>query len=353
MKTPKLAIIDDGISPAFIPKGQIARHFAADENAIWPDKPEEGDSHGSYCYKVFRQFTQTPHHLTSIKVLNRETGTGYSQALLTALRWCAGQGIDLLHMSMGTRQYLDFASIADAVKSLPNTIIVAACSNENTLTFPACLPTVLGVRHYELAGLRGGHVYIGSPYDQIELMAYAENASNSMAAPIITAKVCGYLAQGYEGLGQIRQKLKEDAIKDTSFLSYEAYKNLLPEWEGIQVPVVALPDNIPGSIDVLKRLNAAFVREGYRAVGLSLGKEADTCAESYIFRPARWDPQIALPDLIELYYNFTLPDVLFLHMDPQKALSLPEGMAADAVIEPGWLGLDTPSLFAKIKGLLS
>lgn len=362
MTPPKIALIDDGINPGCLPRNlphtqspieHFIEHFIADGDAIRPCNPESGLTHGSACYSNFLRHTHAPHRLISIKVLDSETGTGSKNALVSALKWCSGQGIDLLHMSMGTRQYLDFAHIAEAVEDLSGTVIVAACSNQNTLTFPACLPGVIGVRHCGIDSLRGRFAWAHSPYDQINAFTCVEGGSNSAAAPVVSARVCDYLADG-AGLAEILDRLKEDSVtdilKDPSFLSYGFYKDLLAEWEEFSVPVVAWPLGISEpDVSQIRKLLAAFTFDGYRAVCFSSSVKTDV--RDFIFR---LDPgTVALPALIELYYNFTLPDIVFLHMDVREAMSLPDCMKADIVVEPSWLGAGTDELFAKIKGLLS
>jgi len=358
MKIPRLAIIDDGLHLSCIPKNQSVEFFTADRDIIRQGGVSDDDfSHGTICYNVFRSFVKVPYHLISIKVLNSETGTGTKNSLLSALQWCSHQNIDLIHMSMGTRQYLDFAPIIDAVKILTETIIVAACNNYNTITFPACLPNVIGVRHCNVKKLKGKFVYVDAPYDQIELMTYTENVSNSIAAPVISAQVCGYLAHGYTDLEIIRQKLKEDSIQDTSFLSYDFYKNLLIEWETVQVPVIVLPEDTPETIAKLRTLISTFVQDGYRAVALSSTQETNIL--DYIFHLGWKGKPIALSNIIELYYNFTLPDILFLHIPLRDALDLPKNMQPDIIIghhdslNTLYLNINAEDLFTKIKEILS
>ena len=218
MKIPTVAIIDDGINTSWFPKKQFIEHFTSNQETVLPCEPANDFTHGSVCYQIFREYTHVPHRIISIKPLDSETGSGQKDNLLSALHWCTNQDIDLIHMSIGTRQFLDFVPIAKAVKALSQTVIVAACSNQNTLTFPACIPGVLGVQH---------------------------------------------------------------------------------------------------------------------------------CGEANLHE------QISLNALIELYYNYTLPDIIFLHMNTIEARSFPRRIKADIVLEPSWFKLGTPRLFEKIKGLLS
>jgi len=350
MIIPRLAIIDDGVSHLCIPDGQPFECYIADEHGVTQStKPESLDTHASVCYSMFKNFVQVPYHLISVKVINHETGMGSKNALLSALHWCKEQNIDLISMSIGTRQYLDFAQISEAVNALSKTIIIAACNNQNTLTYPACLPNVLGVHHCPEEAMRGKFAYIPTSYDQIELMTCAGNASNSSAVPIMAARVCEYIANGLCGLEDIRQKLKEDAMQDTSFLNYEFFKNLLPEWGDVQVPVIILPYDIPKGVDRIKPLIAAFIQDGYRVAVLSQSHE--TCVVSHIYHLSWQFGEISMSELIKLYYNFTLPDILFLHIKSSEVLL--SDITADIVFESHWLYKNTQCLFLKIKGMLS
>jgi len=279
---------------------------------------------------MFREYTKTEHHLVSIKTT--KDGIGSLEDLLVALEWCANNSVDLIHMSLGTRQFDDFDSISKAVKNLDDTVIVAACSNQNTLTFPACLPNVIGVRHCNLPDLMDTFVYVPNPYDNIEFFTYIENRSNSTAAPVITAQVCNYLANEVSGLDNIRWHLQEIAAKDISFLNYDFYKSLLPEWTDVKATIAIIPNHIPKSLEKLKNLVTVFIENGYRAIGLT---HNNTSVEEFVFRLEvddwQWG-QASIADMIKLYYNFALPDILFIHTDLERVFDLPEELRPDVVV---------------------
>lgn len=346
-KVPKIVFIDDGINSDVVPEDVIYDSMIVNEGEVKKNKPLRVISHGTQCYKIFRDRVQMPYHLISIKVLNSTTGTGMNKTQLAALHWCAEQKVDLINMSIGTRQYRDFAPIIEAVNNLPHTLIVAACNNSNTLTFPACLPKVIGVRHCKSAKLRDNFAFIENPYDQVDIATCVKNinifdesnglgsiavGNSSFAAPIITARVCDYIAQGHTGIDAIRQKLKIEAAKDIPFLGYNFYKCLLSTWEDISIPIVALliKDALLGS--KLKDLLNVFIQDGYRAIALS--QYSKTNVSDLIFQ-LNWqgEGQVSVSELIELYYNFTLPDILFLHMDLQSLLALQRGLQTDLIIK--------------------
>jgi hypothetical protein len=352
----KVAIIDDGISHDSITERQSFECivFEGDELSQRNKLSQEDTSitcitsHGTHCYQLFCDYVEVPYHLISIKVLNTETCTGSKDSMIRALQWCQEQDVDVINLSIGIRQYSDFQGIAEAISNLSETIIVASCSNENTITFPACLPNVIGVRHCNIESLKGRFAYIDNPYDQVDIMSYSENHSNSMVAPTITARVCNYLDEGYLSSDNIRRKLKRDSVNDTSFLNYKFYRKLLSGWESIQVPVVVFPTNL--KTRVLKTLLLEFVEEGYRAVALSTN--LTTNIEDYILS-LRWErEEIPLTKLVELFYNFTLPDIIFMHLDIQELHNLYGEAKADITMESSWLSLDAKSILVKLKKML-
>jgi len=269
-------------------------------------------------------------------------------------------------MSLGTRNFQEFPKISSAINAMPNTIIVAACNNNNTITYPACLTNVIGVRHCDLPNLSEKFAYLPNAYDNIDVLTCVPDGSNSMAAPVIAAHICNYLSDGIKGIDAIRQKLKENAIQDNSFADYNFYRSLLNNWRRINVPIISLPEHIPGGINKVKELMESYINEGFKAACLS--NEWDTSAEHYVFnlslqneylqsRPLQSmdvpHKDIPLPDLIELYYNYTDPTILFLHMDQNKAEKLPPSVSPNIFIGEDWIKADVQSLYDKIAELLN
>jgi len=340
----KIAFIDDGINPKFIPPGTPFANYTATETEVFKSPPVTGITHGSMCYQIFNNHVRVPYELISVKALDNNTGTGNHLALLTALEWCSKQKIDIINMSMGTRQYTDFAVIAAAVHKLHKTVIVAACSNENVLTFPACLPSVIGVRHAPLSQLENRFAYLQSPYDQIQVLTNVKDepisignniiekmsGANSFATPIISAEICSYIAQGINCMQTIQKQLYANSIIDTTFATHAFYKNCFVGWEENAVPIVAVP--ISTTVDNnMQELLALFVREGYRAITLSTTRNTDVKQLTFGLEWHSADT-VAISDMIELYYNFALPDIIFLQASTEEIAQLPSHIQPDMTL---------------------
>jgi hypothetical protein len=325
---PIIAFIDDGINPHAVPPGIGFESYTACKDGVYESTPKNVMSHGTLCYRIFDKNVNCPYHLISIKVLDNTTGTGNHKAFAKALEWCTTKNIDIINMSIGTRQYSDFASVTKQIKNLNKTTIVAACNNQNELTIPACLPQVIGVRHCNEVE-RGRLYYMHNPYDQIEVMTHSgQIPANSCAAPFVSAYVCNLYAQGIKGTYEVRQKLSALSLADGTYTppatDYHFYKNLLLQREEVNVPVVALlGDNIFQTTKKLAALIKKMVTKGYRAVGLT--QYTETNIEKLLFH---------LPDpaWIDLYYNFTQPDILFLYMDIKDITTLPNNSKPETIL---------------------
>ena len=349
-KIPKVVFIDDCISPEFVPKELPYESYEARDTGIAACVVTGKYNHASLCYTIFRDNVHTPYHLTSIKVLDNKTGTGNSGALLAALSWCGDNDVDLINMSMGTRQYEDFAPICKAIERLSDVAIVSACSNKNELTFPACLPSVIGVRHCDCMPPDGSFIYLDNPFDNIDILTYANDLTihvggniytsfyrgSSFAVPLISARVCTYLSHG-NGSCDVRQFLKNSSLKDTSFVSYEFYKNLHRKWSSVDVPLVALFSDSFDNASKLKPLFELFALEGYRAVLLS--DKHETNIVEFTFHLGL-NNEIALRKQIELIYNFAQPDIIFLDMHCAVFAGL--GLNLDIVLKNSYTQCPVP-----------
>jgi len=344
-----VAFIDDGINPLFLSEGVMLVNYFVDENGVKIDEsPVTEITHGTICYKVFKDNADFPYRLISLRVLDHSTGTGNQKALAMALNWCANQDIDLINMSVGTRQQSDFNIISQTVNQLQNVVIVAACSNQNELTFPACLPGVIGVRHCDNKALQGKFIYLQAPYDQIDVLTYMASEvisisknhvigygkSNSVATPFVSSIVGRYLSQGFSSLVDIRKKLKQDSALDVyNFYNthelWNLYTSFFNRLKKLAVPVIALTDNTNYANQKLNELVKACVLKGYRAIALS--ETQNTNVENYIYSLNQ--PMMNICDFIELYYNFTLPDMLFLQMNSiDDVQNLPKSFGVEAVL---------------------
>ena len=133
----RVAFIDCGISKDHLQSGDQLESCRADVSGVSSSDAHDEAGHGTLCYHVFNCFAKDCHTIIDIKLLDPKTDTGSHKALVTVLEWCKDQQLDVVNMSMGTRQFSDFAPITKAIRSLsPATVVVAAGSNGGWLGVP-------------------------------------------------------------------------------------------------------------------------------------------------------------------------------------------------------------------------
>lgn len=203
----RMAILDDGVHPSVC---SLAGSFRIGDDlsvADLEDNEVSPDSHGSMCAHIVQRYTQlTGVDVYSIQILQGDTLRGNIKRLLKAFELCLSMDIRLIHLSVGTYAYEDFAGLEEAVRHLlrADRFLVAASGNRGTVTYPAYLPGVIGVKyHPEL--MDDEYIYCYDSFSRIHFQASSEHkvrlqgqqtetpASNSYAAPLVTAKILSYL----------------------------------------------------------------------------------------------------------------------------------------------------------------
>lgn len=349
----KVAFIDDGICGAFVDDGTaFESYMIADGAVLRCEHRKDMPTHGTTCYKVFKDHVNSKYDLTSIKILDSELWNSNVDSLVLALKWCNQNSIKLINLSLGTKLYFDMDKLIPVINDLAasGVIIVGACNNRNTLTFPACFENVIGVRHDTSEIYKTNYLYLTDPYDKIDVIAYSESMyltlhdsncgdamnyamnsditgnstnfsvtnvnhslssfpCNSNAAPLITAVVCDLIADGIGNLKDIRNELERTSLSREELYTYEFCRDKLRHWKKIDVPII-LYDCEQGaghSKEFVLELLEQFKADGYQAVCFTDLFETDIV--SHFFNITYWKT-VSLRDNIDLYFNFTDPDVI-------------------------------------------
>lgn len=225
-KNIRMAILDDGVYSKACP---LAGSYLIDndlsvvnikENIVSPY------SHGSMCARIVQRYTELDNvDVFSIQILQGDTLRGNIGRLLKALELCISMDIRLFHLSVGTYAYEDFAKLEQAVQRLLDSdrFLVAAAGNRGTVTYPAYLPGVIGVKCNPF--LTGDeYAYCYDPFTRIHFQSSARHKlfvegqetetpiSNSYAAPLVTAKLLSCMKEHAEsGKDEILRLLMEKA----------------------------------------------------------------------------------------------------------------------------------------------
>lgn len=249
-KNIRMAILDDGVHPKVC---SLAGSFLIDNDLSVSSLKENTVSlysHGSMCARIVQQYTGFDKvDVFSIQILQRDTLRGNICRLLKALELCVFMDIRLVHLSVGTYAYEDFAKLKKAVDHLLDSdrFLVAAAGNRGTVTYPAYLPGVIGVKcHPKLTG--DEYAYCYDSFTRIHFEASSRHKlivegqemetsiSNSYATPLVTAKLLSCLKKNKDlGKNDILRLLMENAKKNISSESSEPFP-----YPSVDIPVVVL-----------------------------------------------------------------------------------------------------------------
>lgn len=202
----KAAIIDDGIDVTQFNnvKSWVIKKDLSIENE---DIISEEDNHACTCLRIIQKYSDVSDVIWhSIKILNDDTKQGNIRQFLEALHLCEQLNVKLIHLSIGTRSYSDFGLIEKSVKALcdKGIIIIAAACNEGTITYPASMNGVIGVK-CDYSASDEQYSFNCNSIDNISFSASAKHIlrdrgrlrlslqSNSYAAPLITSKALSLL----------------------------------------------------------------------------------------------------------------------------------------------------------------
>ena len=353
----RIAFIDDGISSYAVPKTVNFTSYEIIAGCVVQTSHSVQNSHGTVCYNVFKSKVIVEYELISIKVLDELTRTGNAKELACALDFCAESNIDVINISVGASRFADFPCIAKSIENIKNSVIVAAGGNEQRLVLPACLPTVIGVSHnslnlsseefaYRIAPFDGNNVYVNIeeiPVQQGINTKYI-NGINSMAAPVIAAKICGYLNDAFpfdnlDLTAFVLRKLMSDSVKNFSSNSFSFYRNFYSNWKEPNVPIIVLPDfftesfSHEGLYDFTKKLLREFAKNDYAVICLSDSFEQKS---SDLIFPMKnvLEPNAPLHDLIRVYFNFSEPSAIVLHINPYEAENFAKEKKLDLLLLP-------------------
>ena len=145
----KAAIIDDGVDVSQF--SNIQSFTVKKDLSIKKDfTAAKQYNHATTCMKIIQKFTDISNvDWYSIKILDDDSKLANINQFLKALELCAELGVKIIHLSIGTSIYDDFEYVEKYVNRLCDmgVIIVAASSNKGTVTYPAYMNNVIGVKN--------------------------------------------------------------------------------------------------------------------------------------------------------------------------------------------------------------
>lgn len=373
----KIAIIDDGINMELLCKLrnkktnisclQIQKNVCVAQY-IHPTQPI---NHGTICTAILIETLESlgiseDIELISISILGEEKQNKL-QKLSEAIQWAIDHKVNLISLSIGSKEFTGAGEIIKVSKKAKrkNTIIVAAGANDGMITYPACLPSVIGVK----AGNFGLEESIyDNPADGIDIQAnipklhvlktlerdfnYYLTTANSLLAPVVTGQIADILLKE-EKIHDIRI-IKELLAKEKNLKIIKDNYGYLPlrinagrkKTEEIPIPVIAMeyhPSNKEDIENLTRALQQEFIKNEYNCVCIS-----DMILENYFEENRFRLPVEHKKERICFYGDILNASVILLIIEEKNFNSSLSFHFIDAIISEKIKCVDCPSYHLKM-----
>ena len=199
MSKVRVAIIDDGINTTSFIINNVKTNIRILNNGEIKELHNSDiipESHGTICAAIFCKYIQRKDvDIVGIKILDNESEKGDVYQFIRAVKWC---------IENKTTNYSDFTLMKEIIGYAVDNgiIVVAAQSNDDLYTLPACLDGVIDVKK-NIFYRDGDYKWRWYPFDNIEIavcgshsllkkdnnVIYVTSNSNSYAVPVITAYI--------------------------------------------------------------------------------------------------------------------------------------------------------------------
>ena len=340
----KIVIIDTGIKQSFVQ--YVDEFYYIEGQEVCKGNKDTENDHGGICAAIIKNYF-IESEIVSMQILD-ENGKTDIDRLLLALEWCLKQEINIVSLSLGSVFSEDKVKMESVISKLlkKDIVLVAAANNANTVTYPASMEGVIGVK-CDLSGtlaaeqifvdtedIRNIEVTVGSLKDCDGLKQYNLGYHNSFVVPYVTAQIAKKFKRGKNPLAVLDSNLE--------CVPKEFYTNSFPflyKTESIIVKLSGKNYVENQLLDIVKM----FRKEGYEAIGI-LAHSSDyrycyNCEEKKeLSSKENYDfiVKALTPDIIFLSgLNFEVPKDIEIVVDDSKENFLENGQHCDFVKADG------------------
>ncbi|MFT4142890.1 MAG: S8 family serine peptidase [Mobilitalea sp.] len=349
----KVAIIDNGLNQKLfyeLTAGFIKSYQIKDGICVLDDGDTSlyGINHGTVCASLLSEFAGDA-ELLSISL--SEQGDLPVENLETALIWCMNNRVNVICMSIGISRLVEIKRLIPLFHMLASKriTIIAAGSNNDIITYPAALPTVIGVRYKEQKGMS----VIKNPIDGIDIEAdmpqsrilirlreaynFVPPIANSIVTPYVTSKIINFIKnnKNYISLEHLKQDfgvyINADMKELKDNFSTASREELLSMLENLEIPVIGLIYDKDNHIDDMAQLSVSLHNILYcnDYNGVLLSTSLDCNMEDNIFHI---DENKIESDIIR-YINITSSVIVLLHLPNSILFKHPEAGFMDLIIQ--------------------
>ena len=359
----KIVIIDSGINEKFLE--YIDFYYVVNQSNVVTKKELIGDTednHAGLCAYIIKEYA--PYcEITNIKILG-ENHTAEIQKLKTALEWCLQQNVDIVSLSVGSREQQDAEALHPVVGELDKkgVVVVAAANNQNSITYPASFKEVIGVKCDLSNSLSEGEIWVddkdirciditvGNISNLPEVKHYNIGHYNSFIVPYVVAKIAHIIDKGKscctkeKVLYELRENQKEEM--PTGF-----YTKSFPEFY-VPNPIIVRLGGEDYHETLVKKAVEVFRKSGYMAIAFSdqdymhnncyylSNDNAITKEEQYEYLKKVFDPDIIfLSEKVSVGQNEdTFLDITPNAISDKKQFGFDRGDETEAYEETQYLG---------------
>lgn len=322
----RVAVIDDGIHESmdsvfatinrcYVEKGRLYQGIAASVQPL---------SHGSICAAGIA-LKETDMELFDIRIF--EDRRAEIEDLITALEYCISCGVQVINLSCGTLNYLEYKKVKHTLYKLlrRNVLVVSAFSNQGIMSFPASCRGVFGVREdfgkclkggeYGFQEFEGGRLEnsIVAHIGTVEINGNKLDVSaNSYAAPVITGEIVRILKKTPEcSFRQVLKRLILRGVKE-GCQGQDPKKYLSNQGREISTPILGIDCRCRRLKKFLKK---RLQEDGYYVTTVSeygLDKTEIPC-RYYM----NWGKPLDM-DVIYTVEHIYEPDIIIFFLDRQR-----------------------------------
>ena len=280
----KIAFIDDGIPQNLqerYPDLRIQYYEIHKKNIRRQTmlRQKKKMTHAGLCFMVYSYYLKSEADVYSIDIGIRRRGK--IEDLISALEWCIHEKIQIINLSVGSRNYWDAFLLEPILKNMraKNIIVIAAHSNDFSFSFPAVSGYTVSTRFARkdlleekgvaiVEGLFSDiEVLISDDYILSELTEYTDldEECNSFSAPVISAFITDCYEEAYRNPKKYLYRRYGTVDKN---LLWSIKRSYIDENKSGDIPVVIFDANRV-NLQMVREITEFYLKQKYTVLTLS------------------------------------------------------------------------------------
>lgn len=374
----KIAIIDDGVNIELIHR-LIGRRMDVtclqaqnDDYVTQPIESLQVINHGTICTSILLEALSKMNILDYVEVISisilDERNQHNLQQLSDTIQWGINQQVDLISLSIGSKVFASAAELIEISKKAErkNMVIVAAAANDGVITYPACLPSVIGVRVTKSIldeecvygdSLDGINIQISMP--ELEILKILEQdfghylpKTNSLLVPVVVGQIASIILEekrmmSIEHIKEFFAKKKKiNFIRDGYRYPLLTNTLVMKNIEENEIPIIAFgyhPSNKNSIEKLASVIQQELLKNEYNCACVS-DMLLVSCFEKNWFKL----PLESTKEWINFYANFLNVNIIIVISEEERLNTIIPFCFIDAIISERKTYFNCPSYHLKL-----